>query len=136
MFSIYSETNDRGVVEISFVMFLPLGIQDLALKQAFVGKHDISAVKGGFICGSYSRWHAAWSIVYPRECVCEWISWRNAEKKTIICQCASRKTSVTRLTFIWQSCDLSVFIMLVSVFHSHCLVLLPSTMWCWRYELE
>lgn len=34
---------------------MDVGIQDQAGKQGFVGKHDISAGMGGFICGSYSR---------------------------------------------------------------------------------
>ncbi len=94
--------------------FFPVGVQDLALEQGFVGKRWW----GGFICGSYSRWRAAWSIVYAVSvcvCVCVRIGWRNEEEKTITCQCATGDTSVTQTTFTWQSCDLSVFITLVSL---------------------
>ncbi len=59
-------------------VFFPVGVQDLALEQGFVGKRSW----GGFICGSYSRWRAAWSIVYAVSvCVCVWESAEETRRK-------------------------------------------------------
>lgn len=89
------------VVEISFVMSsMDVGIQDQAGKQGFVGKHDISAGMGGFICGSYSRWRAAWSIAYPWV----WICWKNEEEKKICHQRHIRYEDDLHLTVMWPLC--------------------------------
>lgn len=84
---------------------------------------DISATMGRCICGSYNRWRVAWSIAECEQCVC--ISWRNQEKKTITCQSATGKTSVThnlQRTVIWPLClhNAPFFCVFVFVSHSEC----------------